>query len=152
MSRRSPYYDPAYSMPRATKKPEAPTMKEYARAAELREALRLFQRRTEEVTAAQRLTPRIYQLLLMIKTSGSSRRGASLTELEERLQLGKSTVTELVQRAEKRGLVHRDLDRERRRGISISLTPTGQRRLAATLAELGDERRRLISILGRRVT
>ena len=127
-------------------------MKEYARAAELREALRLFQRRTEEVTAAHGLTPRTYQLLLMIKTSGSSDEKAGPTELEERLQLGKSTVTELVQRAEKRGLVRRDLDRERRRGISISLTPTGQRRLAAALLELGDERRRLISILGRRAT
>jgi DNA-binding MarR family transcriptional regulator len=127
-------------------------MKEYARAAELREALRLFHRRTEEVTAAQRLTPRIYQLLLMIKTSRSHDERAGLTELEERLQLRKSTVTELVLRAEKRGLLRRDLDHERGRGISISLTPTGQRRLAATLGELGDERRRLINILGRRAT
>jgi DNA-binding MarR family transcriptional regulator len=127
-------------------------LKEYARAAELREALRLFQRRTEEVTAAHGLTPRTYQLLLMIKTSGSSDEKAGLTELEERLQLGKSTVTELVQRAEKRGLVRRDLDRERRRGISISLTRTGQQRLATALIELGDERRRLIRILGQRAT
>jgi DNA-binding MarR family transcriptional regulator len=136
-------------VPRATKKSQAPTKKEYARAAELREALRLFQRRTEEVTAAHDLTPRTYQLLLMVKTSGSSDEKAGLTELEERLQLGKSTVTELVQRAEKRGLVRRDLDRQRRRGISISLTPTGQRKLAAAFLELGDERRRLISILQR---
>jgi DNA-binding MarR family transcriptional regulator len=124
-------------------------MKEYARAAELREALRLFQRRTEQVTVAHGLTPRVYQLLLMIKTSSSSDEKAGLTELEERLQLGKSTVTELVLRAEKHGFVRRDLDRERRRGISISLTPKGQRRLAAALGELGDERRRLINILGR---
>jgi DNA-binding MarR family transcriptional regulator len=126
---------------------KTPTTNEYARAAKLREALRQFQRRTEEVTAAHHLTPRTYQLLLMIKTSSSSGEKAGFTELEERLQLGKSTVTELVQRAEKRGLVRRDLDRERRRGISISLTSTGQRRLAAALLELGDERRRLINIL-----
>jgi DNA-binding MarR family transcriptional regulator len=131
-------------------KAQVPTLREYARAAELREALRLFQRRTEEVTAAHGLTPRTYQLLLMIKTGSDERAG--LTELEERLQLGRSTVTELVQRAERRGLVRRDLDRERRRGISISLTPAGQRRLAAALLELGDERRRLTSILGRRAT
>lgn len=110
----------------------------------------MFHRRTEEVTAAQRLTPRIYQLLLMIKTSRSQDEHAGLAELEQRLQLGKSTVTELVLRAEKRGLVRRDLDRERRRGITISLTVAGQRRLAAALAELGDERRRLINLLGRR--
>jgi DNA-binding MarR family transcriptional regulator len=125
-------------------------MKEYARAAALREALRLFQRRTEEVTAAHGLTPRMYQLLLMIKTSPSSEEKTGLTELEGRLQLGKSTVTELVLRAEKRGLVRRDLDRGRGRGISISLTATGQRRLARALAELGDERRRLINVLRRR--
>jgi DNA-binding MarR family transcriptional regulator len=122
-------------------------MNDYARAARLREALRRFHRRTEEVTTAHDLTPRTYQLLLMIKTSSSSDEKAGLAELEERLQLGKSTVTELVQRAEKRGLIRRDLDRERGRGISISLTPTGQRLLAAALLELGDERRRLINIL-----
>jgi DNA-binding MarR family transcriptional regulator len=140
------------SVPPTRKTAQVPTLREYARAAQLREALRLFQRRTEEVTAAHRLTPRLYQLLLMIKTSRDHSERAGLTELEQRLQLGKSTVTELVLRAEKRGLVRRDLDRERGRGISISLTPTGQRRLAAALGELGDERRRLINILSRSAT
>jgi DNA-binding MarR family transcriptional regulator len=112
----------------------------------------VFHRRTEEVTSAHRLTPRLYQLLLMIKTSRNQDEHIGLAELEQRLQLGKSTVTELVLRAEKRGLVRRDLDRERRRGITISLTPTGQRRLAAALNELGDERRQLINILGRLAT
>ena len=131
-----------------TRKPAA-TAREYRRAAELREALRVFQRRTEEVTSAHALTPRTYQLLLMIKTARNGDERATLVELEERLQLGKSTVTELVLRTEKRGLVRRDLDRQRGRGISVSLTPSGDRRLAAALDELGDERRRLIKILGR---
>src|SRR5919197_5597834 len=116
-------------MPKTPKTASAPTLQEDARAAELREALRLFQRRTEEVTAAHRLTPRLYQLLLMIKTSRNQDEHTGLTELEERLQLGKSTVTELVLRAEKRGLVRRELDRQRGRGISISLTAAGERRL-----------------------
>ena len=64
---------------------------------------------------------------------------APAPQLEERLQLGKSTVTELVLRSEKRGLVRRELDRNRRRGISIRLTPNGERRLAKALGELGDE-------------
>src|ERR671937_850188 len=98
------------------------TSEEYARAAQLREALRVFQRRTEEVTSAHQLTPRIYQLLLMIKTARNGDERVGLSELEERLQLGKSTVTELVLRTEKRGLVLRELDRGRRRGIAISLT------------------------------
>lgn len=134
-------------MPRSLK--TTPTTQDYERAAALREALRVFQRRTEEVTAARGLTPRAYQLLLMIKTSRSSDERVGLDELEERLQLGRSTVTELVLRTEKRGLVRRELDRNRGRGISIVLTPSGKRRLAAALAELGDERRRLIDILAR---
>jgi DNA-binding MarR family transcriptional regulator len=127
----------------------SPATDEYTQAAELREALRVFQRRTEDVTAAHSLTPRTYQLLLMIKTARNGDERARLGELEERLQLGKSTVTELVLRTEKRGLVRRELDRKRGRGISIALTASGKRRLAAALADLGDERRRLIDVLSR---
>jgi DNA-binding MarR family transcriptional regulator len=134
-------------MPKTLK--PSPATDEYSRAAELREALRVFQRRTEDVTAAHDLTPRTYQLLLMIKTARNGDERARLGELEERLQLGKSTVTELVLRTEKRGLVRRELDRKRGRGISIALTASGKRRLAAALADLGDERRRLIDVLSR---
>ena len=125
----------------------APKPEEYAQAADLREALRFFQRRTEQITTGHGLTPRIYMLLLMIKTARNGAGRAGLAELEERLQLGKSTVTELVLRTEKRGLVRRALDRDRRRGISIRLTPRGERLLAAALGDLGDERRRLVDIL-----
>jgi DNA-binding MarR family transcriptional regulator len=128
---------------------ETPTAAEYAQAAALREALRAFQRRTDVVTAANGLTSRTYQLLLMIKTARAGSAQAGLAELEERLQLGKSTVTELVQRSEKRGLVRRELDRNRPGVISIRLTRAGDRRLANALAELGDERRRLIKILSK---
>lgn len=134
-------------MPRASK--PAVTEREYARAAELREALRLFQRRTDEVTHAHGLTPRTYQLLLVLKTARNGDVRATPQELEERLQLGKSTVTELVLRTERRGLVRRELDRQRGRGISISLTTVGARHLAAAMTDLGDERKRLIDILRR---
>lgn len=133
---------------KATLEP-APTRDEYAQAAALREALRAFQRRSEEVTGSNGLTTRTYQLLLMIKTGRDGGERVGLSELEERLQLGKSTITELVLRSEKRGLVRRELDRDRGRGISIRLTPAGERRLARALAELGDERRRLIDVLSK---
>jgi DNA-binding MarR family transcriptional regulator len=83
----------------------------------------------------------------MIKTARNGKGRASLGELEDRLQLGKSTVAELVLRSEKRGLVRRDLDRERPGAIAIALTAAGERRLGRAIAELGDERRRLIEIL-----
>jgi DNA-binding MarR family transcriptional regulator len=124
-----------------------PSAHDFARAAELREALRRFQRSSDDASAAAGLTSRTYQLLLMIKTGRSGNGSAGLRELEERLQLGKSTITELVLRTEKRGLVRRELDRERPGTITVRLTPQGERRLAAVVADLGDERRRLAEIL-----
>ena len=121
--------------------------RDYVEAASLREALRAFARRTELATREARLTPRIYQLMLMVRTARNGD-AASLVELEERLQLGKSTITELVSRCEGRGLVRRELDRNRRRGIRIRLTPAGARRLERVVESLGDERRHLLDLLG----
>ena len=121
--------------------------KDYLEAARLREALRAFARRTELATRAAGLTPRIYQLLLMVRTARDGDAGAGFTELEQRLQLGKSTITELVQRTEDRGLVRRELDPVRRGAIRVRLTPNGERRLARACSELGDERRRLVDLL-----
>jgi DNA-binding MarR family transcriptional regulator len=126
-----------------------PGVEEYASAAALREALRRFARRTELVTRANGLTPRSYQLLLMLKTGRGAPGRAGLGELEDRLQLGKSTVTELVIRCEEAGLVRRELDRTRSRGITVRLTRAGDRALAVVVAALGDERHRLLELLGR---
>ena len=123
------------------------TGKEYESAAALREALRRFQRRSDDVAAENGITARTYQLLLMVKTALNGAERASLGELEDRLQLGKSTITELVLRSEKRGLVRRDLDRDRPGAITVRLTRAGERRLEAVVAALGDERRRLVEIL-----
>jgi DNA-binding MarR family transcriptional regulator len=120
---------------------------DYGNAAALREALRRFARRTELVTRANGLTPRSYQLLLMLKTGRREQGRAGLGELEERLQLGKSTVTELVLRSEDAGYVRRELDRTRRGAISVRLTPAGARRLAKVVSALGDERARLAELL-----
>jgi DNA-binding MarR family transcriptional regulator len=120
---------------------------EFAEAAALREALRAFHRRSEVVTRTFGLTPRTYLLLLLIKTARAGNGTAGLPELEERLHLGKSTVTELVLRTEERGLVRRELDRVRTRGIAVTLTPAGERRLAKAVGALGDERARLFDAL-----
>jgi DNA-binding MarR family transcriptional regulator len=124
-----------------------PTIEDYGEAAALREALRRFARRTELITRAHGLTPRSYQLLLMLKTGRAEAGPAGLGELEERLQLGKSTVTELVLRSEDAGLVRRELDRMRRRAISVQMTKAGERRLAEVVSALGDERARLVELL-----
>jgi DNA-binding MarR family transcriptional regulator len=133
-------------MPRTLKQP---TAREYADASALREALRSFERRSDEITSSHGMTARTYQLLLMIKTGEAGPERAGLPELEERLKLGKSTVTELVLRSEKRGLVQRELEPDSRGAITIRLTPDGERRLADALTALGDERRRLVGILSK---
>ncbi len=124
----------------------------YNAAASLREALRSFERRSEQAARANGLTGRTYQLLLMIKTGRAGEGKASLRELEQRLQLGKSTTTELVLRAEKRSFVKRTLDRPRRREILITLTPLGKRRLDHVFRELGNERTHLIDLLNQTAT
>jgi DNA-binding MarR family transcriptional regulator len=131
-------------MPRRPK----PAAEDYAQAAALRVALRAFQRASDSITSRHGLTSRTYQVLLMIKTGSGGTGHAGLGELEERLQLGRSTITELVLRTEERGLVYRELDPDRRGAIRIGLTAEGERRLAKACAELGDERRRLLEGLG----
>jgi DNA-binding MarR family transcriptional regulator len=129
-----------------TKSKTPSTAADYREAAALREALRAFVRRSELAARSAGLTERIYQLLLMIRTGRDGSGSAGFTELEERLQLGKSTVAELVARCEHRGLVRRKLDEDRRGAVRISLTAAGERRLERVFVELGDERRRFLDM------
>lgn len=133
-------------MPKTLKQP---SIREISAAAELRQALRAFERRTDEITAAHGMTSRMYQLLLMVKTGDNGDESAGLPELEDRLKLGKSTVTELVLRSERRGLVQRALAPDSRGAISVRLTEDGERRLAHALADLGNERRLLLGLLSK---
>lgn len=119
----------------------------YEAAAALREALRRFERRSEEVTRRSGLTPRSYTLLLLIKTGRERPGHATPDELERRLQLAKSTVAELLQRNEELGLLRRELHPQRRGAIIVKLTGKGERRLERACSELGAERNRLRRIL-----
>jgi DNA-binding MarR family transcriptional regulator len=129
-----------------------PSPGDYAEAAALREAIRSFEHSSDQITVSNGMTCRAYQLLLMVKTAHAGNGRAALSELETRLKLGKSTVTELVLRCEGNGLVRRELEPNRRGAIAVCLTHRGERRLAKTLAELGDERRRLLDILQKLAT
>ena len=120
----------------------------YEAAAGVRAALRLFDRRSEEITRRHHLTARSYELLLMIKTGRDAPGRTTPDELERRLQLAKSTVAELLQRNEEQGLITRELHPNRRSAIRIGLTRKGARRLEAAFTELGSERDRLAESLG----
>jgi DNA-binding MarR family transcriptional regulator len=124
-----------------------PSNEVYRAAAELRTALRTFSRRSEQLAREQGMTPQQYLLLLLIKGAPDGSERATVTDLARRLQLGQSTVTELVQRAEEAGLIQRSPDRSDARVSWLSLTDDGSNRLAAVTVKLGPGRRRLAELL-----
>jgi DNA-binding MarR family transcriptional regulator len=129
-----------------------PRLEEYQRAAELRAALREFLRASEQIARRNKLTPQRYGLLLMIKGAPDGSQRSTVTELSRRLQLAQSTVTELVRRAEAAGLLERETSASDGRVVYLSLTREGERRLAATVAELGSESRRLAEVVAEGTT
>jgi DNA-binding MarR family transcriptional regulator len=119
----------------------------YRAAAELRTALRAFNRRSEQAAREEGLTPQQYMLLLLIKGAPDGSERATVTDLARRLQLGQSTVTELVQRAVDAGFVRRSPSAQDARVTWLTLSPDGDVRLTAVLVKLGPERRRLTETL-----
>ena len=82
----------------------------------------------------------------MIKGAPDGSEQATITELAERLQLAQNTVTELVARAEAAGLLARERSGTDGRVVRLRLTEEGERRLAATVAALREDRRRLVHL------
>jgi DNA-binding MarR family transcriptional regulator len=113
------------------------------RIAAFRAVIRRFLRTTEHLAREHGLTPRRYLLLLMIKGAPDGSEQSTVTELSERLQLAQSTVTELVGRAERAGLVERERSEKDLRVAHLRLTPEGDRRLARSVRGLEEERHEL---------
>ena len=94
------------------------------RLAWFRYNLRRFLRFSERATRAHGLTPQQYLLLLGI--SGYTGRGwATVSELAEFLQERHNAVVGLVQRASRKGLVHKDQAGRDRRFVRVRLTSQG---------------------------
>ena len=119
----------------------------YRQAAELRTALRRFERRSEQLARAQGLTPRQFALLLLIRGAPDGSERATVTDLSQRLQLNQSSTTELVQRALEAGLLRRTPSRDDARSSWLSLSANGSQRLAAVVAGLGPDRQHLVEVL-----
>ncbi|HET7743347.1 MAG TPA: helix-turn-helix domain-containing protein [Gaiellaceae bacterium] len=116
------------------------------RAARIRFALRRFHAGSDRVARRSGLTPRQYLLLLAIQASDGRRRGVTVGELVEKLALADSTVTELLDRAERLGLVVRRTGRGDRRTVEIDSTAEGQRRFAAAFVGMAGERRAIADL------
>ena len=113
------------------------------RVAAFRVAMREFQRSTERAARGASLTPQWYLLLLLVKGSERGDERATVGELARRMQLAQSTVTELVNRVERAGLVRRTASTLDGRVAHIALTKEGEERFAIAFRALADERRAL---------
>jgi DNA-binding MarR family transcriptional regulator len=117
------------------------------RIAAFRSEIRVFLRKSEQIAQASGLTPQRHLLLLMIKGAPDGSEQATVTELAERLQLAQSTVTELVARAERSGLVERERSESDARVAHLRLTQEGERRLARSVRGHEVERKELRRML-----
>jgi DNA-binding MarR family transcriptional regulator len=120
---------------------------DYRQVALLREALRRFMRRSEQIAAANGLTPQRQLLLLLIKGAPDGSERATVTDLAERMQLAQNTITDLVRRAEAAGLLTREPSPVDRRSTLLGLSPEGERRLAGAVAGLREDRRQLTHLI-----
>jgi DNA-binding MarR family transcriptional regulator len=113
------------------------------RIAQFRADLRAFLRHNEIVCREVGLTPQRYLLLLAIKGAPDGSQRLSFTDVADRLQLTRNTVTELCARAEQAGLIKREPSQEDQRVVYLRLTPLGERRLLEVIRRSEGDRRHL---------
>jgi uncharacterized protein YeaO (DUF488 family)/DNA-binding MarR family transcriptional regulator len=101
---------------------------DYARLLALRTGLRQFERWSEQQAGAAGLTPAQHQLLLAIRGHGDPR-GPTIGEVADYLLLRHHSTVELVDRADRAGLVSRARDDDDRRVVRLRLTGSGTERL-----------------------
>lgn len=96
----------------------------------------------ERQSAAHGMTPVQARMLGILRD-----REPLMSELGARLGLDKSSISGLVDRAEKRGLVERTRSSEDGRAVHVRLTPEGRARIAAGEADFEREISRLLAHL-----
>jgi DNA-binding MarR family transcriptional regulator len=122
------------------------TKQDFEALARFRFGIRRYLRFSEETVRSHGLTPQHYQLLLALK-GFPDREWATVRELAERLQLRHHSVVELINRAQKQGLVDRAGHPDDARAVRVLLTEDGDRILARLGALHRAELRRMDQIL-----
>jgi DNA-binding MarR family transcriptional regulator len=97
--------------------------------AEFRYQLRRFMSFSETASEAAGISAQQYQLLQVIATVPSDRE-SSISYIAERMVVRHNTAVELVDRAEKAGLVHRVTDKTDHRRSLVEITSSGNDLLA----------------------
>ena len=118
---------------------EVPRLKELA---EFRFQLRQFLAFSEISSERHGIQAQQYQLLQVIAAAPPSQ-PASVSYLADRMVLRHNSTVELVDRAERAGLVRRHTDERDLRRSLIKITPTGEQLLRAMVAEHIQEIERL---------
>lgn len=121
-----------------------PTPEELATVVQLRASLRNFSAATTEIAARHRLTPRQYELCLLVASGSDTVIGRGVAEA---LHISANSASELISRAEHEGLVKRRSSSRDTRVKPLALTAEGRRRFLATFNDLRPERARLLAIL-----
>ena len=107
---------------------------DYEALATFRYAMRKFLRFSkEELKAKAELTPEQYEALLAIRAF-APKRGLTIGELSERLQVKHHTAISLVDKLEARALIVRRPSTEDRRVVCVQLTRKGRGMLASVAA------------------
>ncbi|HEX7099092.1 MAG TPA: MarR family transcriptional regulator [Acidimicrobiia bacterium] len=121
---------------------DAVTDADYRQLLELRSGLRRFLRWSAEQARSAGLTPAQHQLLLAVR-GHPDRKGPTVAEVADYLQLKHNSTVELIDRAQRDGLVERHTDPDDARIVRIGLTPEAESRLAKLSQVHLEELRRL---------
>lgn len=108
--------------------PESVSELDYQRLLELRTGLRRFLKWSADRAKAAGLTPAQHQLLLAIR----GHRGTvapTISEIAEHLMLRHHSAVELIDRAERDGIVRRSADADDARTVHLEITAEGKSRL-----------------------
>lgn len=118
------------------------TDRDYQRLLEFRTGLRRFLRWSERLAASAGLTPAQHQLLLAVR-GHPDRRGPTISDVAGYLLVRHHSVVQLVDRAEKAGLVTGEPDERDGRVVRLGLTAEGGRRLEGLTATTQEELARI---------
>src|ERR1700722_18359433 len=113
---------------------------EYRALAELRYHIRRYLECSDSAARAARLEPRQYQLLLALKGLAAGV-DPTIGNLAENLQIRHHSAVELVDRAERNGLVRRQRTDANRSVVLVSLTKKGDELIARAVTARLEEMR-----------
>lgn len=107
---------------------ESVTDADYRRLLELRTGLRRFLKWSADQARAAGLTPAQHQLLLAIRGHVGPT-APTISDVAEQLLLRHHSTVELIDRAEREGIVRRSGDPDDARTVRLEITPEGESRL-----------------------